>query len=81
MDTSRLDGVSTRRDAEIAPSLLTDEYIMPPSAIAPSGSSKPHRSAYTLTFAPAFVVTVNPILEKSVKSFPDEGPFSVLKSL
>jgi hypothetical protein len=25
-------------------------------------------------------VTVKPILEKSVKSFPEEGPFSVLKS-
>ena len=67
-------------DAEIAPSFETDEYIMPPSAMAPSGSSRPHRSAYTLTLAPAFVVTVKPILEKSVKSFPEEGPFSVLKS-
>jgi hypothetical protein len=35
----------TARDAEIAPSFETDEYIMPPSAMAPSGSSRPHRSA------------------------------------
>ena len=57
-----------------------ESHIMPPSAIAPSGSSSPHRSAYTLTLAPAFVVTVKPMREKSVKSFPEEGPFSVRKS-